>query len=166
MQHKKDRSQSKSNQKDNDRKQFDKNRPNKDNHKSRSQSYQKGDNNRSQSYQKGDNNNRSQSFQKGGNNKQQRSASEWTERTNTKTKQIIKQFGSGKQMKRMSGGNDDSEEEGPIKGNPLFKIVPEGMDDDDGFAALGVNQSEEEENEDYDEEEMDEEEGDEEEGDY
>jgi hypothetical protein len=45
-----------------------------------------------------------------------------------------------------------------LKGNPLFKIVPEGMDED-GFAALGVDASDE------DGEEMDDEmeEGDEEE---
>ena len=59
LQHKKDRSQSNSKPKDNDRKPFDKNKSNMDNNKSRSQS-----------------------FQKGGNNKQQRSASEWTERSN------------------------------------------------------------------------------------
>ncbi len=41
-------------------------------------------------------------------------------------------------MKKKGGFAGDDEGAEVIKGNPLFKIIPEGMDDD-AFAALGGN---------------------------
>jgi|GEM_PF-4404860 len=41
-------------------------------------------------------------------------------------------------MKKKGAFNGDNDAAEVIKGNPLFKIVPEGMDED-AFAALGGN---------------------------